>query len=52
MLAYSYIKPVTLEPDVNFAKDFKPGGSGEFSYNATSTDSTQQILKYRFIQTK
>jgi outer membrane receptor protein involved in Fe transport len=51
MIAYSYIKPVTLEPDVNFAKDFKPGGSGDFSYNATSTDSSQQVLKYRFIQT-
>jgi iron complex outermembrane receptor protein len=51
MIAYNYIKPVTLEPDVNFAKDYKPGGSGEFSYNATSTDSTQNILKYRFIKT-
>ena len=49
MIAYNYIKPITLEPETNFAKDFKPGGSGEFSYNATSTDSTQNILKYRFI---
>jgi len=51
MIAYTYIEPVTLEPDLKFAQDYKPGGSGEFSYNATSTDSTQRILKYRFVQT-
>ena len=51
MLAYNYIKPITLEPELIFAKDYKPGGSGEFTYNATSTNPSNQILKYRFIQT-
>jgi iron complex outermembrane receptor protein len=51
MFAYNFIKPITLEPEVVFAKDYKPGGSGEFSYNTTSIDSSMNILKYRFLHT-
>lgn len=51
IFGYNYILPTTLEPDAVFAEDYKPGGSGEFSYNSTSIDSTQKILKYRFLHT-
>ena len=48
---YTYILPVTLEPDLVFATDFRPGGDPDFSYNSTSVDPLQQILKYRFQNT-
>jgi len=51
IIGYNYILPTTLQPDEVFAEDFKPGGSGEFSYNSTSLDSAQKILKYRFLHT-
>jgi iron complex outermembrane receptor protein len=51
IFGYNYILPTTLQPDEVFAEDYKPGGSGEFSYNSTSLDSTQKILKYRFLHT-
>lgn len=51
IIGYNYILPTTLEPDVVFAEDFRPGGNGEFSYNTTSFDSSARILKYRFLHT-
>ncbi len=51
VVGYNYILPTTIEPDKVFARDFKPGGSGEFSYNSTSVDSVGGILKYRFLHT-
>ena len=43
-IGYNYILPKTLEPDLVFANDVFE----EFSYNNTSLDSTQRLLKYRF----
>jgi len=51
ILGYNYILPETLEPDLVFAEDYNPGGQTEFSYNSTSVDPSQRILKYRFLQT-
>ncbi|MCB9187993.1 MAG: TonB-dependent receptor [Flavobacteriales bacterium] len=51
ILGYNYILPTTLEPDQVFAEDYRPGGNGEFSYNTTSFDSSNRILKYRFLHT-
>lgn len=51
ILGYTYIMPVTLDPDYVFAKDYNPGGSSEFSYNSTSLDPSGNILKYRFRHT-
>jgi iron complex outermembrane receptor protein len=51
VIGYNYILPTTIDPEKVFARDYKPGGSGEFSYNSTSIDSTQLILKYRFLHT-
>lgn len=44
VIGYNYILPKTLEPDLIFAQDVL----GEFSYNNTSMDSTERLLKYRF----
>lgn len=51
IIGYNYILPTTLEPDQVFAEDYRPGGNGEFSYNTTSFDSSNRILKYRFLHT-
>ena len=51
IVGYNYILPKTIEPDLVFANDHNPGGSGEFSYNTTSLDATERILKYRFKHT-
>jgi len=48
---YTYILPITLEPDLVFATDYRPGGDPDFSYNSTSVDPENQILKYRFQHT-
>ena len=48
---YTYVMPVTLQPDYVFAHDYNPGGSTAFSYNTTSVDPSREILKYRFIHT-
>jgi outer membrane receptor protein involved in Fe transport len=45
---YSYISPITLQPDYIFAKDAR---NTEYSYNSTSINSQEQILKYRFLHT-
>jgi outer membrane receptor protein involved in Fe transport len=51
VIGYNYILPTTVDPNKIFARDYRPGGSGEFSYNSTSIDSSQLILKYRFLHT-
>lgn len=48
---YTFILPVTLEPDLVFAEDYNPGQSNDFSYNTTSVDPENKILKYRFQHT-
>ncbi len=51
MAGYTYVHPVTLEPDKVFAHDFNPGGQTAFSYNTTSVNPSSHILKYRFLHT-
>ncbi len=51
MAGYTYVKPVTLEPDKVFAHDYNPGGQTAFSYNTTSVNPESRILKYRFLHT-
>jgi outer membrane receptor protein involved in Fe transport len=48
MAGYSYILPKTLQPDYVFAKDSR---NIEYSYDSTSIDPTENILKYRFLHT-
>ena len=48
---YTYILPITLEPDKVFAKDYRPGGNPDFSYNSTSVNPEKNILKYRYQHT-
>ncbi len=48
MAGYNYILPKTLEPDYIFAIDAL---NTEYSYNSTSIDPSEQILKYRFLHT-
>jgi outer membrane receptor protein involved in Fe transport len=48
---YTYILPVTLQPDLVFAEDYRPGGDGQFSYETTSVFPDDRILKYRFRHT-
>jgi iron complex outermembrane receptor protein len=51
LLGYTYVNPVTLDPDLVFAHDYNPGGNTDFSYNSTSVDPSKRILKYRFLHT-
>ncbi|MFK5856897.1 MAG: TonB-dependent receptor [Bacteroidota bacterium] len=51
LFGYTYIMPVTLEPNYVFAKDYNPGGSKDFSYESTSVNPSRDILKYRFLHT-
>jgi len=51
MAGYTYVRPVTLEPDKVFAHDYNPGGSTAFSYTTTSVNPESHILKYRFLHT-
>ncbi len=51
MFGYTYVMPVTLNPDFVFAHDYNPGGNTDFSYNTTSVDPSKGILKYRFLHT-
>lgn len=46
MTGYNYILPQTLNPDYIYATDEI---GREYSYNSTSKDSSQRILKYRFL---
>ncbi len=43
---YNYIVPKTLTPDLVYATDIL---GSDYSYNSTSLDSTNGILKYRFL---
>jgi outer membrane cobalamin receptor len=51
IFGYTYIVPVTLQPDYVFAEDYNPGGNNEFSYETTSVNPSHNILKYRFLHT-
>ncbi|HJN06203.1 MAG TPA: TonB-dependent receptor [Bacteroidales bacterium] len=51
LFGYTYILPVTLQPNYVFAKDYSPGGSKDFSYETTSVNPSHHILKYRFLHT-
>ncbi len=48
MTGYSYILPKTLQPEYIFAKDSR---NIEYSYDSTSIDPSENILKYRFLHT-
>jgi len=48
MFGYTYVEPISLEPDLVFATDDR---GIEYSYNSTSVDPSHQILKYRFLHT-
>lgn len=51
LLGYTYVLPQTLNPSEVFAKDSAESSGGvatELAYNNTSTDTTDNILKYRF----
>ena len=49
VLGYNYILPKTLNPDKVYAVDEHPVNPKEYTYNNTSLDSSNQILKYRFL---
>ncbi len=51
LFGYTYILPVTLQPNYVFTKDYNPGGKNDFSYKSTSVDPEKNILKYRFLHT-
>jgi iron complex outermembrane receptor protein len=51
LLGYTYALPQTLNPGSIFATDSTEASGGianELAYNNTSTDTTDNILKYRF----
>ena len=48
LFGYTYVVPVSLEPDLVFAVDDR---GVEYSYNSTSVDPSKKILKYRFLHT-
>jgi iron complex outermembrane receptor protein len=48
IVGYNYIMPKTLDPDYVYAKDIR---DIEYSYNTTSIDPSDDILKYRFLHT-
>ena len=51
MAGYTYISPKAMEPDYVFAKDYSYNGGTDFSYNSTSVNPENHILKYRFLHT-
>ncbi|PKP32411.1 MAG: hypothetical protein CVT99_05160 [Bacteroidetes bacterium HGW-Bacteroidetes-16] len=51
MFGYTYVMPVTLQPDYIFAHDYNPGGHTEFSYESSSVNPSKRILKYRYLHT-
>jgi iron complex outermembrane receptor protein len=48
ILGYNYIMPKTLDPEYVYATDIR---DKEYSYITTSVDTTDYILKYRFLHT-
>lgn len=51
MGGYTYVLPVSLNPNEIYTYDNAPGGPRPMSYSATSMDTTDYILKYRFQHT-
>lgn len=49
IIGYTYIVPKTLEPDYIYAVDEHPVTPQQYSYNGTSLNPDQRILKYRFL---
>lgn len=50
MFGYNYIMPKTLEPDYVYATVYQPD-TIDYSFESTSVDPSNNILKYRFIHT-
>jgi iron complex outermembrane receptor protein len=53
LLGYTYVLPQTLNANEVFAVDSSEAGGGiaqELTYTSTSTDTTDNLLKYRFRQ--
>lgn len=50
LAGYTYVLPQSIHPSVVFAQDNPATGipPNQLSYNSTSTDTTDDILKYRF----
>ncbi len=49
LIGYTYIEPITLNPDSVYARDKSLGGFGQdLTYKNSSMDTTDNILKYRF----
>jgi iron complex outermembrane receptor protein len=48
IIGYNYIMPKTLDPDFVYATDIR---GNKYSYISTSVDTTDYILKYRFLHT-
>ena len=46
---YNYILPKTLNPNYIYAVDSHPVNPRSYSYNSSSLNPDQQILKYRFL---
>ena len=46
---YNYILPKTLNPDYIYAVDSHPINPRSYSFNSSSLNPDQQILKYRFL---
>ncbi len=49
LAGYTYVLPQALQPDFVYAQDNAPAGPQQLSYNSTSMDSTNQVLKYRYL---
>ncbi|WP_165779293.1 TonB-dependent receptor [Brumimicrobium salinarum] len=49
VVGYNYILPKTLNPDLVYGVDQNPISPTAYTYNNTSLDSSNQILKYRFL---
>ena len=48
MFGYTYVHPISLEPDFVYAVDDR---GREYSYDSVSVDPSKKILKYRFLHT-
>lgn len=49
LLGYTYVDPISLEPDYVYARDKSFGGSGtDLTYINSSIDTTGHTMKYRF----
>ncbi len=49
LIGYTYVEPVSLSPDLIYAKDSSSANGGQkLSYINSSMDTTGNILKYRF----